>query len=232
MLFTTDELEFLEENKELVKEGEKGLEELLARVFRDQRVRTCVVGFLVVYNVLGPNGFILDFDSEVINQSGFLEDVLLNRVEGISCKGIPLLPNMYKNQTKVVLYKLEGYRVPESETISLTSRQELMGLMAQKGYNLVTLDTKKAKDSLERYLTNLRIFFKIDFKAKVDLKIGLDFGGRGSVYVDTDDTEEEINNVVVSEIVGRLTRYYKCEDEGFLKIARKVIDTLYRSKAD
>lgn len=152
MGFTENELKFIDENKQLIDQGRDGLKKLLEKVNEASysylgRISSGRLRFLLVFNCLGVEGFA--FSGKVQPLSVVIQGCLANQTTA-KAKGEPLVPALFKSNTKVILYKITNNSIESSKKYSLVDRPSLNKEMVEGGYNLCILDKTQYKETVEK----------------------------------------------------------------------------------
>ena len=146
MAFTEKELEFIDNNSELIEKGPGGIQELVARANLEFGMKNRLK-LLLVYNCLGTNGFEIRTDS-YLSSGKIIYGAIFNRTT-FKAKGEPLMPSMYKAKTKVRLYKISSGKIVDSKTYVLEDKPKLDQEVLSGGYNLGILDRPENVKSVE-----------------------------------------------------------------------------------
>lgn len=181
MIWNEKEEQFLRDNKELVNQGAEGwpvlFEKLYDEYYHSMRgIRKDLMELSLIYSTLGPEVFRLWICLETNNPP--IEDVLFSET-GVHCKSISMLPELsprlFKNNTKVKFYKLNDFlEIEEAEkgvlSSNLSSKEKLLNFIKNRGFNLVTLDTPRAKESIVNNLNKASfvVHYKLGVKHMVN----------------------------------------------------------------
>lgn len=176
MIWNEKEEQFLRDNRELVNQGVKGWPALFEKLYDEyyhsmRGIRKDLMELSLIYSTLGPEVFRLWIYLETDNSP--IEDVLFSET-GVHYKSISMLPELsprlFKNNTKVEFYRLNDFlEIEEAEkgvlSSNLSSKEKLLNFIKNKGFNLVTLDTPRAKKSIVNNLN--KASFVVHYKLGV-----------------------------------------------------------------
>ena len=144
MAFTDKEIEFIKDHSDLIDRGPEGLKELFSKLSYVPGISRLRIIF--IYNCLGTEPFKVINTTEVLK--GIITGALFNRTSA-KAKGIPLLPAMFKNKTKVVLFNIKHGKIVDQKQYTLVDKQSLDDESLRGGYNLCVLDTPEHLNSVK-----------------------------------------------------------------------------------
>lgn len=205
MGFTDKELKFIDDNSELIEKGESGLKELFSKIDYEIEKRD-KMKILLAYNCLGTDAFKVSTKTTTVDK--VITGALFNRTT-CKAKGEPLLPSMFRGNTKVVLYNIRKGKIIDQKNYTLVDRQSLDKVSLEGGYNLCVLNKPE-------HLATVKDCFDgtLNYIAYFDLKDDLgDYSTEIKASIQTNDEE-----VAKNSILQRLRETLNRKIEGFSKV--------------
>lgn len=146
-MYSAEELKFMEENEELL---EGGATSELYKALCDYDFSTYLskYKFFFLIGFLTSPQFIKTVAKAENPTSAVIQGVYLN-LTGLKAKGQPLLPSNFTAKTKVILYKIDKYKIVASEKYTLSTREAYNDIITKKGYNLVIGDKPELENQVK-----------------------------------------------------------------------------------
>jgi mannose/fructose/N-acetylgalactosamine-specific phosphotransferase system component IIB len=201
MAFTQKEVQFLEDNRNLIEQGKSALSEIAEKVLEipryDDDISRSKLIFAIVYSIEGVNGFTAAVSSEY--KSSRVEGALLNRTAA-KANGVALLPAMFKSKTKVVYYKIENNKIANEVKSRLVDMATYKDELNKGGYNLVIVDTPENVKSVQEAFGGI-----IQFTIRLMANVVADRGILKTVSVESTDPAAA-KDLAKAKLIEELTR--------------------------
>lgn len=223
MALSEQELKFIDENSDLIEQGEAEIEKIADAFYSSGLYGSSrgKLGILMAYTIYGPKAFKLD--GYVRGCDIQLLDVISN-LTGLKAKGVPLLPSLFSAKTKVILCKIEKGVLVKKENYRLEDRASLNKKMSEMGANLVTLDSEPARTTLEKAFGKIRKFILSLSLTGVKLpqKYPVFSSEVSGDYENEAKAKEELKFALVNKVTGQFT-------SDTAKVINMVLDSLMNS---
>ena len=183
MAFTQKEIQFLEDNRELIEQGSSAISEIAEKIMDlpkyDNDISRVKLIFAIVYSIQGVDGFSARVTANY--KTSTITGALLNRTAA-KAQAAPLLPSMMKAKTKIVYYKIENNKISAEEKSKFVDLATYKKELADGGYNLVVIDTQENIDSVKAAFGGI-----IEFTVRLLANVVSDRGVLLTVSVESDD---------------------------------------------
>lgn len=172
MAFSETELKFIDANSALIEGGKaeySKLQEAYKTIFS---YRTSKLSILLPYLVFGIKAF--EVTGYATKPNAQIEDILVNTtgLGYLKAKGQPLVPSLFSAKAKIIYWKISNGTIEAKKPSQLVDRKTLNEEMIQGGYNLVSLDTKKANDTITNVFGGKVLSYFIKVTTAQDKRMG------------------------------------------------------------
>ena len=167
----------------------------------------------MIYNCLGSNAFEVNTSSYPPDK--LITGALFNRT-ACRAKGEPLLPSMFRGNTKVVLYNIQKGKIVDQKKYTLVDKVKLDEVSLAGNYNLCVLDKPVHTDSVNQCFDGTLIYTAY-FKPKLKGLLG-SYGNRFDLSWESND-EKVAKEKLLEGFKNRLDK----ELEGFGKVVEEIM---------